>query len=178
MVLITVVLIGGFDLEGKSYIRDILLVHDFRSVGAPERLRIIVGQIEELSDGCVNGRLTITRTWERDGIYDSIQGTKSEFSRYWKSAGRGDMYLFLVVATNPDADAVLVKTKSGWIFVGPNDGHLGFLSQDDIIELRKITKPEFHGEFSRRIHAAAALARGIPLDDFSVEVAKDELVVC
>lgn len=157
----------------KKYINNILLLHDFNS-----RLetRIVSWQIAKLAEGFIGNKPAQSKIMEMAHGMNSITRTRKRLAGYFDHAPKNDVFLLLMKANRPDAETVIVLTKSGYTFIGPNDGHLGFIMPNDVKEVRKIVKPEFDKDFSRRIHAAANLAKGVAFDEFTELLEPDQLV--
>ncbi|MCX6758620.1 MAG: hypothetical protein NTX14_02845 [Candidatus Nealsonbacteria bacterium] len=147
----------------KRYIKEILIFHDFHAESG--HLWIAINQIKELSGGYVGNPLS-TCTIQSYGLNTSAK-IKEALSGYVNHVFKDDLFLILARSADPEANAVVAKTRSGYTIIGPDDGSLGFIPADDLAELRVITEPWCYNEFSRRLFAAAAIVQERPWYEFS-----------
>lgn len=150
-------------MSKKRFIRDILILHDFEKNSG--QLWAAEDQIRRLSDWHVNDPRSTCTIVYADGL-DSPEKIRQALAGYASHEYKDDLFLLLTRASDPEADAVIVKTRSGYTIVGPNDGSLSCVL-GDIEELRVILEPCCYNEFARRISAAASIAQGRPWDEFS-----------
>jgi len=146
----------------KRYLKDILIFHDFHEESG--HLWIAINHLKELSAGHIGNPLS-TSTIHSYGLNSSAE-IKGALSGYVNHEFKDDLFLILTRSAYPEANAVVVRTRSGYTIIGPDDGSLGFIPADDLMELWVISEPWCYNEFSRRLFAAAALAQGKPLDEF------------
>lgn len=143
-----------------------MILHDFKK--GTGQLGAVQDQLRRLSDWHVNDPRSTCGIVLADNL-DTPEKIREAIAGYASHKYKDDLFLLLTRSSDPEADAVIVKTASGYTIIGPNDGSLG-CAYGDVKELRVIVEPCCYGEFPRRICAAAAIARGQPMSEFSKAV--------
>lgn len=158
----------GPDNSQTRPVRDILVFHPLSDDNRYVFLHKIWEELSCLGEGLINSDNTAMIEYGHglDSVSKMIAcvvAQKDYFER--------DIILML---TPPmfATDSFLVKTSDGLIYIGPNDGSLGFITHESIVEMRRLAE----STLSYRIFAAAKIVAGWDWDLFSAKINKDLLV--
>lgn len=166
-------MIFGADNSETRPIRDILAFHGLTGDPRYDFLHDVHRTLKELGDGMIHPDNTamIEFGYGLDTLPKTIESVTSQMNQFER-----DIILLLAPA-GYETETLIVKTKDGLIFIGPNDGSLGFIAPELIREMRRITGPAELRELTRRVYAAAKITAGNPpLDEFSEKISKYRLV--
>ena len=164
----------GPDNSTARPIRDILIFHGFSGRERCILMRDIQQTMYALGEGLIG--------WNNTGIIeygyglDTKQKTIESITSQIEHCKRD---ILLLMNGDFDADTLIVRTKinDGLIFIGPNDGRLGFIDSEDIVEIRQITGPSDLRGLTQSVYAAAKIVVGQPpLDEFSKLIDTSELI--